>query len=130
MDKNEGKYQVFVFIMEGKVKRIQTIFRRLDYNFSHLDMNGNEVGFMEGAEGSPIVSPKQGKNSKNRKYRRKKEMLEPLVFPNELKRERKKGLMVYENEHQQGAEGLPFRSTTVCCGALTLQSSMMLVVKS
>ena len=64
MDKNEGKYQVFVFIMEGKVKRIQTIFRKLDYYFSHLDMNGNEVGLMEGAKGSPIVSPNRAKLAK------------------------------------------------------------------
>ena len=61
MDKNEGKLQVFVFIIEGIEKWIQIIFMKLDYNFPHLDMNRNKVGCMEGAKGSPIEPPKHRK---------------------------------------------------------------------
>ena len=56
MDKNEGKQQVFVFIIEGKEKWIQKFIKRLDYNFPHLDMNENKVGCMQGPRGS-LQSP-------------------------------------------------------------------------
>ena len=66
MDKNEGKKQVFVFIMKKKEKKKKIFFMRLDYNFPHLDMNGKKVECMEGAKGSPIEPPKQSKNRKIR----------------------------------------------------------------
>ena len=45
---------------------------------------------MEEAKWSPVEPTKQGKNGKHRNNRQKEEKLESLVFPNELKRERKK----------------------------------------
>ena len=43
----------------------------------------------KGAKGSSVEPPIQGKNGENRKNRQKEEKLESIVFPNELKRERK-----------------------------------------
>ena len=51
MDKNEGKKQVFVFIMKKKEKKKKIFFMRLDYDFPHLDMNGKKVECMEGPRG-------------------------------------------------------------------------------
>ena len=57
---------------------------RLDYIFPHLDMNGNKVGCMEGAKGSPKEPPKQSKNGKNGKNRLKEGKLKFLDFSNVL----------------------------------------------
>ena len=93
---------------------------------------------MEEAKGSPAEPTKQGKNGKYKNDRQVEGKLESLVFPNRLKRKRKKGwdqlfMNMNINKGLRGCLSGPLYAvrilkSVVSCSALTLQDSIMLVI--